>query len=135
MGWLKEGGLYGRRFATRREAMDEVMDGLNFYSHRRLHSTLGDVSPMTSEQRWTLARQQGRKSTSTPAYGVETTGARSLLTERPASAPARPVILVVTGTACLVRLLPCPFSTRQCSIFIRDGVRFSGGKSGSPAAD
>jgi transposase InsO family protein len=61
-GRLKVGRLYGRRFATRREAMDEVIDWLNFYNHKRLHSTLGYVSPMTFEQRWTAAQQQERKS-------------------------------------------------------------------------
>jgi putative transposase len=59
---LKVGRLYGRRFATRREAMDEVIDWLTFYNHRRLHSTLGYVSPMTFEQRWFAAQQQERKS-------------------------------------------------------------------------
>ena len=59
---LKVGRLYGKRFATRREAMDEVMDWLTFYNHRRLHSTLGHVSPMTFEQRWIAAQQQDRKS-------------------------------------------------------------------------
>ena len=61
-GRLKVGRLYGRKFATRREAMDEVMDWLNFYNHKRLHSTLGYVSPMTFEQRWTAAQQQDRQS-------------------------------------------------------------------------
>jgi transposase InsO family protein len=61
-GRLKVGRLYGKRFATRREAMDEVMDWLTFYNHRRLHSTLGHVSPMTFEQRWNAAQQQDRKS-------------------------------------------------------------------------
>ena len=61
-GRLKVGRLYGRRFATRREAMDEVMDWINFYNHKRLHSTLGYVSPMTFEQRWIAAQQQDRKS-------------------------------------------------------------------------
>ncbi len=61
-GRLKVGRLYGRRFATRREAMDEVMDWLAFYNHKRLHSTLGYVSPMTFEQRWIAAQQQDRKS-------------------------------------------------------------------------
>ncbi len=44
------------------EAMDEVMDWLNFYNHKRLHSTLGYVSPMTFEQRWIADQQQQRKS-------------------------------------------------------------------------
>ena len=61
-GRLKVGRLYGRRFATRREAMDEVIDWLTFYNHRRLHSTLDYVSPMTFEQRWIAAQQQDRKS-------------------------------------------------------------------------
>ncbi len=61
-GRLKVGRLYGRRFATRREAMDEVIDWINFYNHKRLHSTLGYVSPMTFEQRWTAAQQKERKS-------------------------------------------------------------------------
>ena len=61
-GRLKVGRLYGRRFATRRQAMDEVIDGLTFYNHKRLHSTLEYVSPMTFEQRWIAAQQQDRKS-------------------------------------------------------------------------
>ena len=60
-GRLKVGRLYGRRFATRRDAMDEVMDWLTFYNHRRLHSSLGYVSPMTFEQRWTAAHHQTNK--------------------------------------------------------------------------
>ena len=59
---LKVGRLYGRRYATRRQAMDEVVDWLTFYNHKRLHSTLGYVSPMTFEQRWIAAQQQDRKS-------------------------------------------------------------------------
>lgn len=61
-GRLKVGRLYGRRFATRREAMDEVISWIAFYNHKRLHSTLGYVSPMTFEQRWIAAQQQDRKS-------------------------------------------------------------------------
>jgi putative transposase len=45
------------RFETRRRAMDEVIDWLTFYNHRRLHSTLGYVSPMQFERKW-LADQQ-----------------------------------------------------------------------------
>lgn len=51
-GRLKVGRLHGRKFATRRQAMDEIIDWLTFYNHRRLHSTLGYVSPMTFEQQW-----------------------------------------------------------------------------------
>lgn len=61
-GRLKVGRLYGRRFATRREAMDEVISWLTFYNHKRLHSTLGHVSPMAFEQRWNAAQQQDRMS-------------------------------------------------------------------------
>lgn len=43
---LKVGRLYGMRFETRRYAMDEVLDWLMLYNHRRLHSTLGYISPM-----------------------------------------------------------------------------------------
>ena len=56
-GSLKVGRLHGRRFATRREAMDEVIDWLTFYNHSRLHSTLNYMSPMQFEQRW-LAEQR-----------------------------------------------------------------------------
>ena len=38
------------------------MDWLTFYNHKRLHSTLGYVSPMTFEQRWHAAQQQVKKS-------------------------------------------------------------------------
>ena len=54
-GHLKVARLHGRRFATRREAMDEVMDWLGFYNSTRLHQTLGYVSPMTFEMRWFAA--------------------------------------------------------------------------------
>ena len=49
--------LHGRRFGTRRLAQDEVIDWVNFYNHRRMHSTLGYVSPMAFEKKW-LANQQ-----------------------------------------------------------------------------
>lgn len=51
-GSLKVGRLYGKRFATHRDAMDEVIDWLTFYNHRRLHSTLGYISPMKFEENW-----------------------------------------------------------------------------------
>ena len=56
-GSLKVARLHGRRFQTRRAAMDEVIDWMSFYNHRRLHSTLAYVSPMQYEQNW-LAEQQ-----------------------------------------------------------------------------
>ena len=51
-GSLKVGRLYGKRFATHREAMDEVIDWLTFYNHRRLHATSGDLSSMKFEANW-----------------------------------------------------------------------------------
>ena len=55
-GSLKVGRLHGCKFETRRQAMDEVIDWLTFYNHRRLHSTLGYISPMQFEKNW-LAEQ------------------------------------------------------------------------------
>ena len=55
-GSLKVGRLYGMRFETRRQAMDEVIDWLTFYNHRRLHSTLGYTSPMQFESNWLAAQ-------------------------------------------------------------------------------
>ena len=53
---LKVGRLCGRRFATRRQAMDEVIDWMTFYNHRRIHSTLGYFSPMQFEKSWHAAK-------------------------------------------------------------------------------
>ena len=49
-GRLKVGRLHGHKFATRRQAMDEVIDWMAFYNHRRLHSTLGYLSPRQYEE-------------------------------------------------------------------------------------
>ncbi|MEA3114172.1 MAG: putative transposase [Caballeronia sp.] len=49
--------MHGRHFATRRAAMDEVINWLGFYNARWLHSTLDDVSPMTFEKNWRAAQQ------------------------------------------------------------------------------
>jgi len=57
-GSLKVGRLHGRRFETRRAAMDEIVDWLTFYNHRRLHSTLGYVSPMQFERAWLAAQER-----------------------------------------------------------------------------
>ena len=56
-GSLKVARLHGRHFATRRAAMDEIVDWLGFYNSRRLHSTLDYASPMTFEQNWRAAQQ------------------------------------------------------------------------------
>ena len=37
-------------------AMDEVIDWMTFYNHRRIHSTLGYVSPMQFEKSWHAAQ-------------------------------------------------------------------------------
>jgi transposase InsO family protein len=53
-----EGGtLYGQRFATRRQAIDEVIEWLTFYNPRCFHSTLGYISPMQYEKHWEAAQQ------------------------------------------------------------------------------
>jgi transposase InsO family protein len=57
-GRLKTACLYGKKFATRQEAMDAVLDWMAFYNHRRLHSTLGYLSPMQFEQRWHAAQRK-----------------------------------------------------------------------------
>jgi len=56
-GSLKVARLHGRHFATRRAAMDEIVDWLGFYNARRLHSTLNYVSPMKFEKNWAAAQQ------------------------------------------------------------------------------
>jgi putative transposase len=55
---LKVGRLDGKQFATQRQARDEVLDWLNFYNHTRLHSSLGYISPMAFEQRWSADQPQ-----------------------------------------------------------------------------
>ena len=55
-GSLKVGRLYGMRFETQRQAMDEVIDWLTYYNHRRLHSTLDYISPMQFEKNWFAAQ-------------------------------------------------------------------------------
>ncbi len=57
-GRLKTASLDGKKFASRREAMDAALDWMAFYNHRRLHSTLGYLSPMQYEQRWYEAKRK-----------------------------------------------------------------------------
>ncbi|CAB3809570.1 IS3 family transposase ISBxe1 [Paraburkholderia caffeinitolerans] len=57
-GSLKQTRIHGRRFATRREATDEVLAWLSFYNHERLHSTLNYISPMQFERSWYAAQRQ-----------------------------------------------------------------------------
>ena len=52
MGSLKAGSLYDKEFAARHKAMDEVIDWLAFYNHRRLQAALGGVSPRELEENW-----------------------------------------------------------------------------------
>ena len=40
------------------EMTHEVMDWLTFYNRRRLHSTLGLVSPMQLEENWRAAQSK-----------------------------------------------------------------------------
>ena len=44
-GRLKVGRLYGRRFATRRHAMDEVIDWLTFYNQKKIALNVGLRQP------------------------------------------------------------------------------------------
>jgi transposase InsO family protein len=57
-GRLKAASLHGKKFETRRDAMDAILDWLAFYNYRRLHSTLGYLSPMQYEQRWHAAQRK-----------------------------------------------------------------------------
>jgi transposase InsO family protein len=72
-GSLKVARMHGRHFATRRAAMDEVINWLGFYNARRLHSTLDYVSPMTFEKNWFAAQPHNSL-----GYGIRRTGARSV---------------------------------------------------------
>jgi len=57
-GSLKIARLHGQTFQTRRDAMDEVIDWLSFYNYRRLHSSLGYLSPMQFERAWLAAQEK-----------------------------------------------------------------------------
>ena len=50
-GSLKVERLHEMRLPSRRRAKDEVLDWLTFYNSKRLHSTLGYMSPMAFEKK------------------------------------------------------------------------------------
>jgi len=49
-GSLKVGRLYGKKFATQRQAMDEIIDWLTFYNHRRLDEPLEGLAPIIVQE-------------------------------------------------------------------------------------
>ncbi len=53
---LKVARIHGKIFNTGRETKDEVIDRINFYNAKRLHSTLDFTSPMKFVKEW-LASQ------------------------------------------------------------------------------
>ena len=54
-GRQKVGRLHGRKFATRLQAMDDVIDWMADYNHKRLYSILGCVSPRQCAECWVAA--------------------------------------------------------------------------------
>ncbi|KGH07205.1 transposase [Comamonas thiooxydans] len=57
-GRLKTACVHGQRFATREQARQAIMNWMAFYNWRRLHSSLGYLSPMQYEQRWYEAQRK-----------------------------------------------------------------------------
>lgn len=57
-GSLKTACVHGYRFTTAEQARQQVMGWIAFYNHRRLHSSLGYISPMQYEQCWHAAQRK-----------------------------------------------------------------------------
>lgn len=57
-GRLKTACVHGQRFATRGQASQTIMNWIAFYNYRRLHSSLGYLSPIKYEQRWYEAQRK-----------------------------------------------------------------------------
>jgi putative transposase len=57
-GSLKVERLHGQRFATIRQAKDEIIAWLLWYNQTRMHSTLSYVSPIQFERDWEEARMK-----------------------------------------------------------------------------
>ena len=57
-GSLKVERLYGKRFATIRQAKDETIAWLLWYNQQRMHSTLNYVSPVQFEHDWNRTRTE-----------------------------------------------------------------------------
>lgn len=57
-GHLKNACVHGCKFPTRQGMQETVLNWIAFYNHRRLHSTLGYVSPMQFEQNWHAAQRK-----------------------------------------------------------------------------
>ena len=55
---LKQERVHRRGLASRRQAKDEIISWLAWYNSRRLHSTLGYISPVEYERRWQAAHEQ-----------------------------------------------------------------------------
>jgi putative transposase len=58
---LKVARLHGKRFATRRDAVDAVIDWRVFYNSTRLHQRLDYVSPTVFEEQLRAAQKQSQE--------------------------------------------------------------------------
>ena len=56
-GSLKVERLHGEKFITVRAAKDAVMDWILWYNRKRMHPTIGYMSPVEYEQAWQLQRE------------------------------------------------------------------------------